>query len=95
LRFEEEHHVQFNSANPLTLTGNLHTTTTIDGFSSTTGLFVGETVTGSGIAAGTFITAEVAQDYGITDVDGKVIPSLRAERGSPIWRPIPEPGHGR
>jgi NAD(P)-dependent dehydrogenase (short-subunit alcohol dehydrogenase family) len=36
----------------------------------------------------TFITAEVAQDYGITDVDGRIIPSLREERGSPIWRPI-------
>jgi NAD(P)-dependent dehydrogenase (short-subunit alcohol dehydrogenase family) len=46
-------------------------------------------------SGGTFITAEVAQDYGITDVDGKVIPSLRAERGAPIWRPIAEAGHGR
>ena len=46
-------------------------------------------------SGGTFITAEVAQDYGITDIDGKVIPSLRAERGSPIWRPIKETGHGR
>jgi NAD(P)-dependent dehydrogenase (short-subunit alcohol dehydrogenase family) len=39
-------------------------------------------------SGGTFITAEVAQDYGITDIDGKIIPSLRAQRGSPIWRPI-------
>jgi NAD(P)-dependent dehydrogenase (short-subunit alcohol dehydrogenase family) len=39
-------------------------------------------------SGGTFITAEVAQDYGITDVDGKVIPSLRAQRGSPIWSPV-------
>jgi len=39
-------------------------------------------------SGGTFITAEVAQDYGVTDIDGKVIPSLRAERGSPIWQPI-------
>jgi NAD(P)-dependent dehydrogenase (short-subunit alcohol dehydrogenase family) len=46
-------------------------------------------------SGGTFITAEVAQDYGITDIDGKVIPSLRAERGSPIWRPISEAAHGR
>ena len=46
-------------------------------------------------SGGTFITAEVAQDYGITDIDGKVIPSLRAERGSPIWRPIAESRHGR
>ena len=41
-------------------------------------------------SGGTFITAEVAMDYGITDVDGKVVPSLRAERGSPIWYPIAE-----
>ncbi len=39
-------------------------------------------------SGGTFITAEVAQEYGITDIDGKEIPSLRAERGSPIWQPI-------
>ena len=45
-------------------------------------------------SGGTFITAEVAQDYGITDIDGKVIPSLRAERGAPIWRPIAEAGNG-
>jgi NAD(P)-dependent dehydrogenase (short-subunit alcohol dehydrogenase family) len=46
-------------------------------------------------SGGTFITAELAQDYGVTDIDGKVIPSLRAERGSPIWRPILETAHGR
>jgi NAD(P)-dependent dehydrogenase (short-subunit alcohol dehydrogenase family) len=46
-------------------------------------------------SGGTFITAEVARDYGITDVDGAVIPSLRAERGEPIWRPIAEARHGR
>ena len=39
-------------------------------------------------SGGTFITAEVAADYGITDVDGQVIPSLRAQRGAPIWRPV-------
>ena len=44
-------------------------------------------------SGGTFITAEVAMDYGITDVDGKVVPSLRAERGSPIWGPIAETEH--
>jgi NAD(P)-dependent dehydrogenase (short-subunit alcohol dehydrogenase family) len=37
----------------------------------------------------TLITAELAQDYGVTDVDGRVIASLRAQRGSPIWSPIP------
>lgn len=39
-------------------------------------------------SGGTFITAEVAQDYGITDVDGNVVPSLREQRGAPIWQPI-------
>lgn len=39
-------------------------------------------------SGGTFITPEVAQAYGVTDVDGRVIPSLRAERGSPIWTPV-------
>ena len=43
-------------------------------------------------SGGTFITAEIAMEYGITDVDGKVVPSLRAERGSPIWCPIAEAG---
>ena len=37
---------------------------------------------------GTHITAELARDYGITDVDGKVIPSLREQRGAPIWSAI-------
>ena len=27
-------------------------------------------------------------EYGVTDIDGKVIPSLRAERGAPIWSPV-------
>jgi NAD(P)-dependent dehydrogenase (short-subunit alcohol dehydrogenase family) len=39
-------------------------------------------------SGGTYIAAELAQDYGVTDVDGKVIPSLRAERGAPIWGPV-------
>ena len=46
-------------------------------------------------SGGTFITAEVARHYGITDIDSKVVPSLRAERGAPIWRPIAEAGDGR
>ncbi len=37
---------------------------------------------------GTFISAELAQEYGLTDIDGRVIPSLRAERGAPIWKPV-------
>ncbi|ORB65566.1 SDR family NAD(P)-dependent oxidoreductase [Mycolicibacterium tusciae] len=39
-------------------------------------------------SGGTFITAELAAEYGVTDVDGKTVPSMRAERGSPIWQPI-------
>ena len=39
-------------------------------------------------SGGTFITAELAHEYGVTDIDGKVIPSLRAERGAPIWSPV-------
>ena len=39
-------------------------------------------------SGGTFITAELAQEYGVKDIDGKVIASLRAQRGAPIWAPI-------
>jgi NAD(P)-dependent dehydrogenase (short-subunit alcohol dehydrogenase family) len=39
-------------------------------------------------SGGEFVTAELAQEYGITDVDGTVIPSARATRGSPVWLPI-------
>jgi NAD(P)-dependent dehydrogenase (short-subunit alcohol dehydrogenase family) len=37
---------------------------------------------------GTLIAAEIAQEHGITDIDGRVIPSLREQRGSPIWMPV-------
>ncbi|MBP2450415.1 SDR family NAD(P)-dependent oxidoreductase [Mycolicibacterium lutetiense] len=47
------------------------------------------------LTGGTFITAELAYRYGITDIDGRTIPSLRAERGSPIWQPLTEASHGR
>jgi NAD(P)-dependent dehydrogenase (short-subunit alcohol dehydrogenase family) len=39
-------------------------------------------------SGGTFIAAELGQEYGITDVDGRTIPSLRAERGAPIFQPV-------
>lgn len=39
-------------------------------------------------SGGTFITTEVAIEYGITDIDGRVIPSARGTRGGPIWGPI-------
>ena len=45
-------------------------------------------------SGGTFITAELAEEYGVTDIDGKVIPSLRAARGAPIWQPIKEHSNG-
>jgi NAD(P)-dependent dehydrogenase (short-subunit alcohol dehydrogenase family) len=41
-------------------------------------------------SGGEFVTAELAQEYGLTDVDGTVIPSARATRGSPIWAPLSE-----
>jgi NAD(P)-dependent dehydrogenase (short-subunit alcohol dehydrogenase family) len=37
---------------------------------------------------GTFIATELARDYGITDVDGKIPPSLRELRGTPIYGPV-------
>lgn len=43
---------------------------------------------------GTFITAEMAREYRVTDIDGKVIPSLRERRGAPIWKPIREAVNG-
>jgi NAD(P)-dependent dehydrogenase (short-subunit alcohol dehydrogenase family) len=39
-------------------------------------------------SGGTFITTEVAMDYGITDLDGTTVPSARGSRGAPIWQPI-------
>jgi NAD(P)-dependent dehydrogenase (short-subunit alcohol dehydrogenase family) len=39
-------------------------------------------------SGGTFITTEVAMDYGITDIDGKTVPSARGSRGAPIWQPV-------
>lgn len=39
-------------------------------------------------SGGEFITAELAQEYNITDIDGTIIPSVRALRGSPVWKPI-------
>ena len=39
-------------------------------------------------SGGTFIAAELAHEYGIADIDGRVIPSLRAQRGAPIWLPV-------
>ncbi len=40
------------------------------------------------LSGGTFIAPELAADYGITDVDGRTIPSLREQRGAPIFMPV-------
>ena len=40
-------------------------------------------------SGGSFINAELAQEYGVTDIDGRQIVSLREQRGSPLWGPIP------
>ena len=39
-------------------------------------------------SGGTWINAELAAEYGVTDLDGREIPSNRATRGSPIWEPV-------
>jgi NAD(P)-dependent dehydrogenase (short-subunit alcohol dehydrogenase family) len=39
-------------------------------------------------SGGTYIAAELAQLYGVTDVDGSVPPSLRAQRGAPLYGPV-------
>lgn len=39
-------------------------------------------------SGGTFIATELALEYGVTDIDGNVPPSVRAQRGSPIWTPV-------
>jgi NAD(P)-dependent dehydrogenase (short-subunit alcohol dehydrogenase family) len=36
-------------------------------------------------SGGTFINAELAAEYGVTDKDGRTIPSLRETRGAPLW----------
>ena len=36
---------------------------------------------------GSYINAELAAEYGVTDCDGRTIPSLRESRGSPLWGP--------
>lgn len=37
---------------------------------------------------GTYIAAELAREYRVTDINGTTPPSLRAQRGSPIWAPV-------
>jgi len=35
-----------------------------------------------------WINAELAAEYGVTDIDGRTIPSLRETRGAPIFGPV-------
>ncbi len=37
---------------------------------------------------GSWIVPELAKLYGVTDIDGRTIPSLRNERGGPIFGPV-------
>ncbi|GIX31981.1 MAG: short-chain dehydrogenase [Porticoccaceae bacterium] len=46
------------------------------------------------LSGGTYITAELAARYGIRDLDGRQIPSLRERRGSPLWGPVMEEAKG-
>lgn len=47
-------------------------------------------------SGGTFITAEIADEYGVTDIDGSRIESARDKRGAPLWGPVRENDyHGR
>jgi NAD(P)-dependent dehydrogenase (short-subunit alcohol dehydrogenase family) len=36
----------------------------------------------------TYITSEIAKEYGIVDIDGNSPPSMREQRGGPIWEPV-------
>ena len=36
---------------------------------------------------GSYINAELAAEYGVTDIDGRQIVSLRESRGAPLWGP--------
>ena len=38
-------------------------------------------------SGGSFINAELAAEYGVTDKDGATIPSLRETRAAPLWGP--------
>jgi NAD(P)-dependent dehydrogenase (short-subunit alcohol dehydrogenase family) len=38
----------------------------------------------------TYITTELAEEYGVTDIDGTMLPSARSSRGAPLWKPIAE-----
>jgi NAD(P)-dependent dehydrogenase (short-subunit alcohol dehydrogenase family) len=37
---------------------------------------------------GEFITAEIADEYGVVDIDGEPVASMRDVRGAPMWEPV-------
>lgn len=39
-------------------------------------------------SGGSLIVPELAEAYGVSDIDGRMIPSLREERGAPYFKPI-------
>ena len=39
-------------------------------------------------SGGEFITAELADEYGVIDIDGEPVASMRATRGAPLWQPV-------
>jgi hypothetical protein len=38
-------------------------------------------------SGGSLINAELAAEYGITDIDGRTIAGQRDKRGDPLWAP--------
>ena len=39
-------------------------------------------------SGGEFITAELADEYGVLDIDGGPVASMREVRGAPLWQPV-------
>jgi hypothetical protein len=38
-------------------------------------------------SGGSLINAELAAEYGVTDIDGRTIEAQREKRGNPLWLP--------
>ncbi len=39
-------------------------------------------------SGGEYITAELADEYGVLDIDGEPVASMRDLRGAPLWQPV-------
>lgn len=39
-------------------------------------------------SGGEYITAELGDEYGVTDIDGEPVASMRGTRGAPLWQPV-------